>query len=134
MQWIETSSNKIILDAYNANPTSMLAALEFFKSSKINLPKVLILGDMFELGEHSQREHSEIIKWINENFSEDTLVYLVGKEFLTACKNFNLSNNTQCFLSTQELKTFLNSNPIKGKIILIKASRGMQLEKIMEVL
>jgi UDP-N-acetylmuramoyl-tripeptide--D-alanyl-D-alanine ligase len=134
MQWIETSSNKIILDAYNANPTSMLAALEFFKSSKINMPKVLILGDMFELGEHSQKEHSDIIKWIDKNFSKDTLVYLVGKEFLTASKNFNLSNNTKCFLSTQELKTFLNSHPIKGKIILIKASRGMQLEKIMEFL
>jgi len=133
MQWIETSSNKIILDAYNANPTSMLAALEFFKSIKLNMPKVLILGDMFELGEHSQKEHKEIIKWINNNFSKDTLVYLVGKEFLNASKNFNLLN-TQCFSSTQELKTFLNSHPIKNKIILIKASRGMQLEKIMEVL
>ncbi|GIV29404.1 MAG: UDP-N-acetylmuramoyl-tripeptide--D-alanyl-D-alanine ligase [Bacteroidia bacterium] len=104
MQWIETDKrNKIILDAYNANPTSMMAALQFFKqkniiksialtwdNKKINIltneeDKVVILGDMFELGEHSEKEHTDIIRYLKDNFAKSR-IFLAGKEFMKAAE------------------------------------------------
>jgi UDP-N-acetylmuramoyl-tripeptide--D-alanyl-D-alanine ligase len=152
MQWIETKKfNKIILDAYNANPTSMMAALEFFKDRNIlngialtpdnqkidcltnETDKIIILGDMFELGEHSEKEHSDIIRWIKNNFKE-ARIFLAGKEFYKASQKEKLNHNMQLFSTTDELKSYLEHLNIIGKFILIKASRGMQLEKIVEVL
>lgn len=143
MQWIETEKgNKIILDAYNANPTSMMAALEFFKSKNIILKKnilstdkdkVLILGDMFELGEHSEKEHKDILNFLINNFQESK-IYLAGKEFLNASRNIKLSNNIQIFSNTQELLKTLSQHHPTNKLILIKASRGMQLEQCLNYL
>lgn len=143
MQWIETEKgNKIILDAYNANPTSMMAALEFFKSKNIILKKnilstdkdkVLILGDMFELGEHSKKEHKDILNFLINNFQESE-IYLAGKEFLNASRNIKLSNNIQIFSNTQELLKTLSQHHPTNKFFLIKASRGMQLEQCLNYL
>ncbi|GIV26897.1 MAG: UDP-N-acetylmuramoyl-tripeptide--D-alanyl-D-alanine ligase [Bacteroidia bacterium] len=157
MQLVHTSKNNIvILDAYNANPTSMMAALNFFKQKNIlkvqnvadssnptttqnskfsSNEKVLILGDMFELGEHSEKEHIEILNWIVENFKEG-MVFLIGKEFQNAIGKFSCPNNCQHYLSADDFITTLKQGKISlsDKFILIKASRGMQLEKIVSYL
>lgn len=151
MQFVRTSKNIVILDAYNANPTSMLAALNFFMKKNLSpktIPsnenniqkntqykKVLILGDMFELGEHSEKEHIEIVKWISENCKEEMIV-LIGKEFENAIQKFACPNNCQHFSNTDNFISELQQGKISfsDKFILIKASRGMQLEKIMPYL
>ncbi len=123
MQWQETKHNKIILDAYNANPTSMLAALEFFKNITLPLQKLLIIGDMFEMGEHAHQEHQDVVTWLNKNFSSQ--VILVGKEFFNT-ENSNIYNK---FDTTEGALKFLEQQNITNHLILIKASRGMQLER-----
>lgn len=147
MQFKKTSRNIVILDAYNANPTSMSAALQFFKQKKLTNTfskeefaknfdegnKILILGDMFELGEHSEKEHLAIIDWIKENFIKGK-VYLIGKEFLNALQKTIKPSNIYAFSSTEEFLDALSKNTISEKFILIKASRGMQLERVMEYL
>ncbi len=149
MQFEKTKHNFVILDAYNANPTSMMAALTFFKEKKLQqiLPqqshstihhfqdedKVLILGDMFELGEHSQKEHISIIEWIKENFQKSK-VYLIGNEFTKALKKTGDSHNITLFHTTQDFLDYLSKNQLSQKFILIKASRGMQLEKTLAYL
>lgn len=127
-QWYETSSNKIVLDAYNANPTSMLLAIENFSESPFE-NKMLILGDMRELGEDSQKEHQSILQKIAElEFRE---VLLVGQEFKKATgKNTKYQVFENVDQAVQGLKGLKPSN----KTILIKGSRGIQLEKILEVL
>ncbi len=126
-QILKTKENTIILDAYNANPVSMLNAINSFKSFDADKP-VLILGDMFELGSEAEKEHESIIELLRKsNFKE---VYLVGSEF------YKYSGNKMFdfFESTSELKSYLTNNNIKAKTILIKGSRGMKLEDLLEAL
>ncbi|WP_299125601.1 UDP-N-acetylmuramoyl-tripeptide--D-alanyl-D-alanine ligase [uncultured Tenacibaculum sp.] len=119
---IETEKNKIILDAYNANPTSMKAALDSFILYKSN-HKTIILGDMFELGEFSELEHQKIVDFVSKaNFDS---VLLVGNNF------FQAETNYQKFKTLDELKKYLQDAPIKGSSILIKGSRGIALENIL---
>ncbi|CAL2082754.1 UDP-N-acetylmuramoyl-tripeptide--D-alanyl-D-alanine ligase [Tenacibaculum sp. 190524A05c] len=123
-QVIKRGSNEIILDAYNANPTSMKAALENFdKLSGEN--KVVILGDMFELGKDSDVEHQNIAL-----LSEDlhiTKVMLVGN-------NFNSVKITSAlkFKEFEDVKSYLQNNPMNESKILIKGSRGMALERCLD--
>ncbi|HET8809868.1 MAG TPA: UDP-N-acetylmuramoyl-tripeptide--D-alanyl-D-alanine ligase [Flavobacteriaceae bacterium] len=127
-QIIEQNGNKIIMDAYNANPTSMLAALESFDS----LPgknKVLILGDMFELGENSLAEHQAIVDQI-ESLDFD-IVYLCGKDFHRTQSG---SIKIQHFENFEELKNELEKTKFSAVSILIKGSRGMALERILKSL
>jgi UDP-N-acetylmuramoyl-tripeptide--D-alanyl-D-alanine ligase len=122
-QLIETGTNKIIMDAYNANPTSMMAALQNF--ILINHPeKVLILGDMLELGPESETEHQKIVDFISANKFEQ--IFLVGK-------NFSQTNGpkTKKFDNAELLTDYLTKQPFKNKLILIKGSRGISLEKIL---
>ena len=125
-QLIETEQNSILLDAYNANPMSVEKAIHNMRL--IDHPhKVLILGDMFELGTETEREHISIINHcLSAGFSN---VYLVGKAF-------DLANNTEytSFPTNQELKEALKKSTIKDAFILIKGSRGMKLEEIVELL
>jgi UDP-N-acetylmuramoyl-tripeptide--D-alanyl-D-alanine ligase len=125
-QVIETNNNKIILDAYNANPTSMLAAIEnFIEMTGKN--KTLILGDMFELGEKSKEEHNKIIEFIDRyNFKE---VFLVGEIF------YEISpEKYKSFSTTEAFLNYIRRTPISHQNILVKGSRGMQLEKTTQFL
>ncbi|WP_166966199.1 UDP-N-acetylmuramoyl-tripeptide--D-alanyl-D-alanine ligase [Yeosuana marina] len=121
------ASNKIILDAYNANPTSMKAALENFE--KQSGDKIAILGDMFELGEDAPKEHQYIADLASKMpFNQ---IVLIGSNFY---KIKAQSENTTKFESFEDFKAnFLLSN-IKNSTLLIKGSRGMALERIMDIL
>ncbi len=126
-QLIRKEKNTIIMDAYNANPTSMMAALINFSNIK-NDHKCLILGDMLELGEASGEEHQKIVDFIeDQHFSE---VLLIGPQF------GNTINRTEKkkFENVELLSNYLKTNPIENKFILIKGSRGIHLEKILDQL
>ncbi len=128
-QIVEKNGNKIILDAYNANPSSMQAALtNFFQLTES--PKTAILGDMFELGNESTQEHQNLIE--NCLKHPEITFYFVGKHFFSNkienVTNFNFSENYEEFS-----KHFKHNIPQNG-ILLIKGSRGMQLERTMDLL
>lgn len=127
-QILEKNSNKIILDAYNANPSSMKVAIENFLDLEGD-SKMMILGDMFELGKESLQEHKNIISLL-ENQSEIE-VFFVGNDFYT---NRIENKNIQFFQSFEQLKDQFNTLKITNKTILIKGSRGMALERILEVI
>lgn len=124
-QVIKKASNTIILDAYNANPSSMSLAIESFsKRNEIN--KMLIVGDMFELGKDSEKFHQEITNTLEK--LNNTSIYIVGKNF---CKT-NHTDRIKSFPSTKELINNISKLNISDYAILIKGSRSMQLEKIVE--
>ncbi len=126
-QLIVKNNLRIIMDAYNANPTSMKASLDSFAA---NTPDsaYLILGDMLELGEYSFDEHLSILKTIREKAFQN--VFLVGKEFARANQNFDFP----CFEKVEDLCQLLEKEPIKNGNVLIKGSRGIKLEKVLEYL
>ncbi len=127
-QLITKGRNTILMDAYNANPTSMLAALENFKQSK-GENKILFLGDMFELGSDAEIEHQNIVNYLNENsFGK---VFLIGSNFF---KTTNQASHIHSFKNFETLKNELENQPPNNATILIKASRGMALERILELL
>ncbi|MDD2303966.1 MAG: UDP-N-acetylmuramoyl-tripeptide--D-alanyl-D-alanine ligase [Prolixibacteraceae bacterium] len=126
-QLIQKTKNTIIMDAYNANPTSMMAALSNFAGIR-HENKCIILGDMLELGTVSAEEHQKITDFIEEQkFSE---VYLVGPQF----KNTIDRTQKKKFDQVELLSNYLKTQPIENKLILIKGSRGIHLEKILELL
>ena len=118
-------NNTIILDAYNANPTSMGLALESFKKTNYK-NKMIIVGDMFELGEESNQYHQEITNSLEK--INDSIIYIVGEYFC----NTKHSDRIKSFSSTKELINNLSKTNVSGYSILIKGSRAMQLEKIIE--
>jgi len=124
-QILEKGTSKIILDAYNANPSSMQAALENFSQLK-DLNKIVFLGDMFELGNDSKKEHQKIADLATSfNFSK---VYLIGKAFSTTpVKNAFVYDSFEAFKTSTENLNISNST------ILIKGSRGMALERILDL-
>ena len=126
-QLIEKNGLKIIIDAYNANPTNMKASIESFVAS-FEPPRHLILGDMLELGSHAAEEHHAILLQIKKHRFEEVL--LVGAVFREAAKQLPYP----AFSNAGELCEFLKQNPIKSGAVLIKGSRGMQLEKALEAL
>ncbi len=118
-----TETNTLILDAYNANLTSTKAALE--NLSGLNHDKKwFVLGDMLELGDESKNAHQEIIELSKANNLNG---FFVGAEYAAA-------GASPVFMSNQELITELQKNPIKNQLILIKGSRGIKLESIVEFL
>ena len=126
-QVIETQKNNILMDAYNANPTSMRAALINFANIR-GEQHLLILGDMRELGSASEEEHRNILALMKElGFIE---AFLVGQNFCT----YNDNPNWKTFGKVEELCQHLESHPIEGKHILVKGSRGIQLEKVLPLL
>ena len=126
-QCTRTEKNTLIVDAYNANPTSMEAALKNFSKIETTSDKVLILGDMKELGEDSIMEHNKILALI-ESLRFDK-VYLVGSEFTRAAAGAH-----PCFENVDALKEYLTANPIVDYTILIKGSNSTRLTKIVDSL
>ena len=125
---IETiGGNTIILDAYNANPTSMSAALDNFFT--LDFPrKTVILGDMLELGTWSMEEHKKIINKLKDSSIKE--VFLVGAHF----KQLQEASCFRYFEDVDELIRFFENNGITNSLMLIKGSRGICLEKILDVL
>ncbi|WP_036379973.1 UDP-N-acetylmuramoyl-tripeptide--D-alanyl-D-alanine ligase [Muricauda sp. MAR_2010_75] len=124
-QLIEKNGLKIILDAYNANPTSMRAALENFNAMEAE-NKTLIIGDMFELGPTAAEEHQAIADLAKA--LEFDAVFLVGQSF------FGTKTSLAKFDSFDALKEHLQKNPLEKGMVLIKGSRGMALERVLDLL
>ena len=122
-QLIQQNSNTIILDAYNANPGSMKAAIENFATMKGD-KKILFLGSMKELGTESKAEHAAIISLINSH--KWSHVVLVGNEFK------EIKHNYISFDNSEQAKDWFKKEGIKNAHILIKGSRSMQMEKVLE--
>jgi len=118
-------SNTIILDAYNANPTSMDLAIKSFEKLKYT-NKIIIAGDMFELGEESNKYHQQIVNYLETTSNIE--IFIVGVNF----SKTNHTNKIKSFLTTEELITNLMKLKIKNSSILIKGSRGMELEKVIK--
>ena len=125
-QIIKTNTNTILLDAYNSNPMSLEKAIQNLENIK-NENKVMILGDMFELGEETNIEHQKIIDQCLKSGVSN--VFLVGKIF-------NAINNTNytSFDNTGDLVNLLKTQAIEDAFILIKGSRGMKLEQLVDYL
>jgi len=124
-QIIEGKSNTIFMDAYNANASSMEAAIDAFLQRKTEKQKVLILGSMNELGQYAMEEHAKIINKLNQ--VKGISVYYIGSDFCGA-------GAKPCYLSVDNLKTFLSDNPISNSYILLKGSRSFKLENLLETL
>ena len=121
----ETADNKLIVDAYNANPTSMMAALKNFR--QVEAPhKMVILGDMKELGEASREEHQKVVDYLKEcGFDR---VVLVGPEFAAATHSY------QTFQHVDEVLADIRMHKPQGYYILIKGSNSMKLSQLPEYL
>lgn len=113
-----TKNNLLIMDAYNANPSSMEAMINSFANQNYT-NKLCILGDMFEMGDFSNKEHRKIIETCQKL---DLETIFVGEEFSKL--------NKQAFKKLADLKKFIHKNPIKNKTILLKGSRGIKLETL----
>ena len=132
-QMTKTERNTLIVDAYNANPTSMAAALENFSNVAAEC-KVALLGDMLELGEESLAEHVAVIKSAcSRGLSK---VCFVGKEFLKASAEVDseLLVVARFFATSDELAAYLSAEPLAGATILIKGSRGTRMENVIPAL
>lgn len=123
-QLIKKKSNTLLLDAYNANPTSTLVALDNFNSIKYS-SKVAILGDMFELGDYAFDEHQKIVTYC-KTLDIHRCIF-VGKEFYK-------TNASEKYENFEKLKTEITKSPLKNSYILIKGSRGMSLERLLEII
>ncbi len=121
-QLIEIGSNKIILDAYNANPSSMKVAIENFRNIHTD-NKILVLGGMMELGEESIPEHENLVKLIQQyNFQN---VILVGGNFKTTHQSYTY------FDKAEEASVYIQQHHFQHAYFLIKGSRSMQMEKVL---
>ena len=126
-QIIKTSTNKIFLDAYNANPSSMEAALIHFSNSN-EKNKIIVIGDMFELGKDKIKYHQKIINLCKK--IDCRKVFIVGKIF----SKTNFPKEFISKLNVNELIDDLKSLSVKNSCILVKGSRGIELEKIVNYL
>ena len=124
---IKKQTNTIWLDAYNANPTSMEAAIENFSALEAD-NKILILGDMLELGDESRTEHQLLIRLLKKK--EFNNVFLIGN-FFSEIEN---SINARVFKNVEQAYQWLDTNKISNSNLLIKGSRGIKLEKLIDVL
>ena len=123
-QFTDTGRNQLVLDAYNANPTSMAAALRNFAAMTTDRPKLAILGDMLELGADSRTEHDAIVALVKELKIE---AHFVGPEF-------QRSTLERCYPNAAALLGILKNEPLTGHLVLVKGSRGIRLETLLEAL
>jgi UDP-N-acetylmuramoyl-tripeptide--D-alanyl-D-alanine ligase len=126
-EWRRTGSNEVLMDAYNANPDSMQASIQAFaRLNKEN--KWCVLGDMFELGDYAEEEHQYILNLLQSLDLKN--VVLVGPYFYAQ----NNNNLYSAFQTTEEALSYFNNQKLKNATVLLKGSRGMKLEKLIEVL
>lgn len=124
-QFEKTINNRLYIDTYNANPTSMRASLEHF-SDIPDRPRAVILGEMKELGKVSTEEHQQLVDFINRQQFEK--VWLVGKAFHEVDTNFPVFENVESFIENAQ------TYPISGYTVLLKGSHSVHLEKCVKVL
>ncbi|HRO75073.1 MAG TPA: UDP-N-acetylmuramoyl-tripeptide--D-alanyl-D-alanine ligase, partial [Crocinitomicaceae bacterium] len=124
-QLVKTAKNELIMDAYNANPSSMKSAINSFNKIE-HSNKLMILGDMFELGDETFEEHKNIVK-----LAQDTHIktFFVGNYFATHAQQEN-----NFFKDKETLRTYLNEHSIANYLILLKGSRGIALESLVDLL
>jgi UDP-N-acetylmuramoyl-tripeptide--D-alanyl-D-alanine ligase len=122
----ELENNTLILDCYNANPTSMLSALESFAMIE-HEAKIAIIGDMLELGQETTKEHQAIVYFIE---SKKITCFTVGKLF----KAIKSTKIEQQFTDCEEAAIYFSQNPLTKKLILLKGSRGIGLERLEKVM
>lgn len=127
-----TDRNTLIVDCYNANPSSMRASLESFLSERSELPRVCILGDMLELGEWSAEEHRSIVELIAA--ADFERIWLVGKHFTEAATTIANNPRVSCFASREQVAERLETDPIEGALVLVKGSHSIGLEKLIPLL
>ena len=137
-QFMKTEHNDVVVDAYNANPTSMQAAIEAFDRSPIinhqspitnhqsPMPKAYILGAMRELGDYSHLEHQNIVNMLLERKAD--IVLLVGEEYKATTAPYPIFENVEA------LAAYMQTTPLTGHHILLKGSRSNQLEKVIPLL
>lgn len=125
-QFKDTGKNHLVLDAYNANPTSMAAALENFAHMASDRPKLVILGDMLELGNGSAEEHATIVALVER---AGLRRYFVGPRFSVAT-----GNAPRSYPDAASLLAELGHRPINGYLVLLKGSRGIGLETLVPAL
>lgn len=124
-QWTKFGSNEILMDAYNANPSSMKVSIENFASlNKGN--KIMILGDMFELGEYAKKEHQNIIDLALQTGIKTYFIGNIFYELQTSTKHFTF------FKSFEDFQNQFNIHTLENQTLLIKGSRGMALERIIK--
>lgn len=122
-QIVQKNGKTLVLDTYNANPSSMKAALENF--AQFSGSKTIIIGDMLELGDESKNEHQSILDFAqSKNFDS---IYLVGK-------NFHALETNTSFENTEEFSNYLANHKITTDNVLVKGSRGIALEKIIDLI
>ena len=119
-QAMQTANNQLIVDAYNANPTSMQAAISVFKGD------TFILGAMRELGDYTHLEHQNVVNMLAERKAD--LVYLVGVEYRLTTSPYPI------FDTVEELRVYLEEHPLKGRHILLKGSRSTKMETLLPIL
>ena len=119
-QAMQTANNQLIVDAYNANPTSMQAAISVFKGD------TFILGAMRELGDYTHLEHQNVVNMLAERKAD--LVYLVGEEYRLTTSPYPI------FDTVDELRVYLEEHPLRGRNILLKGSRSTRMETLLPVL
>lgn len=127
-QSIQAGGNTIIADTYNANPTSMEAAIGNFAALASKHKKIAILGDMLELGDASQAEHRHVVELLQEH--RILKAFLVGGCFAKTDR----PQDFICFDTVDELIAFLRQHPIQDSSVLVKGSHGIHLEKAVEFL
>ena len=119
-QQMQTANNHLVVDAYNANPTSMQAAINAFRGD------TYILGAMRELGDYTHLEHQNIVNMLAERKAES--VFLVGEEYLQTTSPYPVFENVE------QLHQHFEEHPLKGKHILLKGSRSTRMEKLLDIL
>ena len=119
-QQMQTANNQLIVDAYNANPTSMQAAINAFKGD------TYILGAMRELGEYSHLEHQNIVNMLAERKAD--FVFLVGEEYRQTTSPYPI------FDTVEELHAYLEQHPLRDRKILLKGSRSTKMETLLDIL
>lgn len=121
----KTERNELIIDAYNANPTSMKAALDNFRLMPAN-HKMAILGEMRELGDASPEEHRHVVELVGKAGCEE--VWLVGDNFRPFAGTYRVFDNVEA------VRKHLEDHPVSGRLILIKGSNGTRLFRLPELL